>query len=267
MLHDFMPPKNELFIPRNKTSKPAASSHVLIQPPSLYSHSPGNATPIPEPSLASSPAWDPSSRTPQPNSDDAESLPSPNTPPSPVAQGHAVISSSSPTPQPDSDNAEPLPRPDQGNVLLDVRLLGAQLKVSVTGGKFDHKEITASVISTDGRLSIQRRIYKSLQTLHPDWVTPKHPNPTRDNGLLVVIKGDHCGKYVRRIHHRYEGEKAVVTLAVVNRVAGHVDSLTGEQLGLDVSHLCVCDEPKVDKGLNTSLMDSLREDARKTRAK
>jgi hypothetical protein len=46
-----------------------------------------------------------------------------------------------------------------------------------------------------------------------------------------------------------------------------VDSLTGEQLELDVSHLCVCDEPKVDKGLNMSLMNSLREEAHKTQAK
>jgi hypothetical protein len=98
-------------------------------------------------------------------------------------------------------------------------------------------------------------------------VTPKHPNPTRDNGLLVIIKGDHCGKYVRQIHHRYEGEKAVIILAVVNRVAGHVDRLRGEQLELDVSHLCFCQESKKDKGLNRSLVDALQEEARKTRAK
>jgi hypothetical protein len=97
-----------------------------------------------------------------------------------------------------------------------VQLLGAQLKVFFTGGKFDHKEITVSVISTDGLLSIQRQVYKSLQTFHPDWVTPKHPNSTCDNSLLVVIRGNHCGMYVRRIHYRYEEEKAVVILAVVN---------------------------------------------------
>ena len=137
----------------------------------------------------------------------------------------------------------------------------------VTGGKFDHKELTASVRSVDGQLGIQRQVYKSFQTLLPNRVTPKHPNPTRDNGLLVVIKGDHCGKYVRRIHHRYNGEEAIVILAVVNRVAGHMDNLSGEQLELDISHLCVCEESKEDKGLNRLLMNPLREEARKTRAK
>jgi hypothetical protein len=31
--------------------------------------------------------------------------------------------------------------------------------------------------------------------------------------------------------------------------------------------LCLCEEPKEDKRLNTSLMNALREEARKTRAK
>ena len=88
-------------------------------------------------------------------------------------------------------------------------------------------------------------------------MTPKHPNPTRDNGLLVVIKGDHCGKFVRRIHHHYKGEEAIVILAVVNRVVGQVDNLAGEQLELGASHLCVCEESKQDKGINRSLMDPL----------
>ena len=98
-------------------------------------------------------------------------------------------------------------------------------------------------------------------------MTPKFPNPTRDNGLLVVIKGEHCGKYVRRIHHRYVDEEAIVILSVVTRVAGHVDVLTGEQLELDVSYLCVCEESKEDKTRNRLLMDELREEARKIRAK
>jgi len=98
-------------------------------------------------------------------------------------------------------------------------------------------------------------------------VTPKYPNATRDNGLLVIIKGEHCGKYVRRIHHRYKDGEAIVILAVVIRVAGRVDSLSGEQLELDVSHLCVCHESKEDKVLNSFLMNALRAEARLVRAK
>ena len=103
--------------------------------------------------------------------------------------------------------------------------------------------------------------------LSPDWVTPKCPNPTRDNGLLVVIKGDHCGKYVRRIHHRYEGNKPIVLLRVVSRSDGHADKLEEERLELDVSYLYVCEESKEDKKRNSSLMDTVRQEARKIRAK
>jgi hypothetical protein len=226
----------------------------------VYSHTPasGNATPIPESSesLPSSPAWDPSSRTPLPNFDYAESLAT-TASSSPVTfnQGHDVPTTTSSS--------------DHGHVLLDMRLVDAQLKVSVTGGKFIKRELTASVRVIEGRLSIQHHFYKAWEPLLPAWVTPKYPNPTRDNGLLVIIKGEHCGKYVRRIHHRYQDRdgEAIVILAVVIRVAGRMDTLSGEHLELDVSHLCLCYESKEDKGLNSSLMNALRAEARLVRAK
>jgi hypothetical protein len=118
------------------------------------------------------------------------------------------------------------------------------------------------VSSVDGWLSIRCPFYNSSVYLLPEWVTPKHPNPKRNNGLLVVIKGNHWGKYVRRIHHRGEGT-AIVRLAGLNKVVGQVDTLTGEQLELDASYLCVCDEAKEDKMLNSLLIVELREEARK----
>jgi hypothetical protein len=100
-------------------------------------------------------------------------------------------------------------------------------------------------------------------------VSPKTPNPTRDNGILVVVKGNHCGKYVRRIHHRYHedsGKKqALMILAVVEKVDGAPDTLTGEQLELGPDSLCVAVETNEERKLNANLMDSLRENARKHR--
>jgi hypothetical protein len=59
------------------------------------------------------------------------------------------------------------------------------------------------------------------------------PNPTWDNGLLVVVEGEHCGKYVRQIHHRYHedecNKQALILLAVIKKVDGAADTLTGEQ--------------------------------------
>jgi hypothetical protein len=199
---------------------------------------------MPEPSLFPvSPAWDPSSHILEYNSD------------CPLAR---------PDYQPGSSDCK---QGENEHPLLDSRLQNAQLRVVVTGGDYNRKELTASVQSVGGQLSIRHKHYNSSKALVPEWVTPKYPNPTRDNGLLIVIKGDHCGKYVRRIHHRYEGEKAIVILAVVNRVAELADSLTEERLELDSSYLCTSEESKEDKKLNCSLMTSLQEEARKTRAK
>ena len=100
-------------------------------------------------------------------------------------------------------------------------------------------------------------------------MSSRSPNPTRNNGLLVVVKGEHCGKYVRRIHHRYHednGKKQVlVILAVIKRVIGAANTLTGEQLKLDPDSLCLAIETNEDKKLNANLMNLLRENAHKHR--
>jgi len=69
------------------------------------------------------------------------------------------------------------------------------IKVVADGGKYKAKELSAFIMSTEGRLSIRRKKYNTLECLSLEWVTPKYPNPMRENGLLVVIKGEHFGKY------------------------------------------------------------------------
>jgi hypothetical protein len=197
---------------------------------------------MPEQPLSSSPAWDPSSRTP-------------------LGQSNSLDIPSSSSHLPPSINSE------AQHILLDPRLLDAQLRVYVNGGRFRNEELTVSVQSVEGQLIFCRTVYKKSKHLEAEWVTAKHPNPTRDNGLLIVIKGHHCGKHVCQIHHRYKAEKAIVMLAVVRRKTGHMDELTGEELQLDISHLCVCEASKEDKRLNSLLMLGLREEARKIRAK
>jgi hypothetical protein len=151
--------------------------------------------------------------------------------------------------------------------LLDSRLLGVQLKVIINGGLFKDKETAVLLKLRAGQPIIEYTSYRTSQSVDPAWVSLKHPNPTRDNGLLVVVKGEHCGKYVRRIHHRYDQETAIVILAVVKRTENSVDSLTGEKLELGADHLCEAIETTEDKKRNKSVMTALREQARKTRAK
>ena len=85
----------------------------------------------------------------------------------------------------------------------------------------------------------------------------------------MVVEGEHCGRYVRRIHHRYYEEngnkQALIMLAVVKKVDGAPDILTGEQLELSPDSLCLASETSEEKKKNANLMTSLRENARKRR--
>jgi len=130
-------------------------------------------------------------------------------------------------------------------------------------------EVSVSIAKVEGVVSIRHVVYNTSRGLFPHWVSPKRPNPTRDNGILMVVKGDHCGKYVRRIHHRYHedngNKQTLILLAVVNKVDGAADTLTGEQLELGCDSLCLAVETNEDKKLNANLMNSLRENARKRR--
>ena len=105
--------------------------------------------------------------------------------------------------------------------------------------------------------------YKTSGFLPLEQVSPKHPNLTRDNGLLVVIEGDHCGKYVRRIHHRYEDGQTIVMVAVIHRTEDGQESLSGECLDFSTNELCVGHETKEEKQQNNGLMSGLCEEARK----
>jgi hypothetical protein len=155
--------------------------------------------------------------------------------------------------------------------LIDERLVGAQLKVVVDDGgeTYKNREVAVSIAKVAGVVSIRHQVYNVSKGLAPAWVSPKTPNPTRDNGILIVVKGDHCGKYVRRIHHRYHednGKKQVlISLAVVEKGDGVPDTLTGEQFELGPDSLCIAVETNEDKKLNGNLMNSLRTTARKRR--
>ena len=188
------------------------------------------------------PAWDPLSHTPTRYSHSYFSWPKPTnkiyrtvdplslTPIwSPPEDQHLATSS--------QITSNPTDRP-QRHPLLDEWLVGSSLKVVIDNGKsYKNQEVTVSIAKVDGVFSIR---HNTLKGLAPAWVSPKSPNPTCNNSILMVVKGNHCGKYVRRIHHRYHednGDKQVIILlAVINKVEGAADMLTGEQFNLALIH-------------------------------
>lgn len=138
----------------------------------------------------------------------------------------------------------------------------------MTAGKDKGKEIIVTPMESNGSRTIRWNHYKESLYCEPSQVQIRHPNPTRDNGPLVVIKGEHCGKIVRRIHHRYNDNKAVLlNLVVIEQAGDELGRLTGEELELDASHLCLGVESKEQKAHLDALVAEQRSMARKVRAK
>jgi len=147
-------------------------------------------------------------------------------------------------------------------MLLSSWLLGVSIKVVVNSSPYTKKEMVVTIATVNKKPCITYKHYNRSTILDPSWVSPKYPNAKCDNGLLVVIKGEHSGKYVRQIHHHSGNGKDFVHLAVVKRVEGSSDVLSGEQFELGVDFLCLGNETKEEKNMNKSLMKNLRENAR-----
>ncbi|KAF8226919.1 hypothetical protein L208DRAFT_1299194 [Tricholoma matsutake] len=197
---------------------------------------------MPDWSPSSTPAWNPSSQTPMP------------TPSTPSWNSLASLRTS--------------PDPTPATAISNLQLLGVQPKVIINSGDFEDKETAVTLELVAGQLIIRHTSYKTSQSVDLAWVSPKHPHPTCDNGLLVIIKGEHCGKYVWQIHHRCDqGTTIIIILGIVKRTENVADSLTGEQLELGEDHLCKVIETNNDKKHNKYLMTALCEQACKNHAK
>jgi len=91
---------------------------------------------------------------------------------------------------------------------------------------------------------------------------------TTQRKLLVITKGEYCGKLVHQVHFQYDDdEKPIADLAIVHHSEGAKDSLTGEQLELMADDLGSVAESLSDKALNKDLMTALRTKYRKICAK
>lgn len=227
-------PANNFFCPFDRHQE---------QSTSLQASTSGGATPLPDFSSLSTPAWDLSSCSPMPASEFSVSFP-PCGPPVQVDSTNQIVNSSS-------------------SHLLDRRLIGITLTMLVNGSEYENKELDAYVVEFDRQLGIRYDYYRTSISLQPDWVIPKYPCPKHDKGLLVVIKGTHCSKFVHCIHHQNENQQVIMILAVIRRESGVADALSGETLELVPEFLCVAVETKAEKKLGDALVNTLCEQARK----
>lgn len=167
-----------------------------------------------------------------------------------AVEEHTILDPSGPSDQ-------PTVRGQPEHALLDPRLAGATVYVIET--QDPSKTIRVTLHSDHGTNSIRKIEYHTSVIVAPDSVLPKHPNPTHDNGLLLIIRGENCGRYVRRLHHRHRpGKSTLIIVCVMDIRPGSQDVLTDTFLELEVDHLVVVDETAVQKKLNKNLMAEAR---------
>jgi hypothetical protein len=94
----------------------------------------------------------------------------------------------------------PIPSPLE-HLLLDLRLVGKTVRVAIVGGEHHKKQVPVAIVHNSNKVALHQSWHQVSCFVEPKWVEVKPPNPTHDNSLLIVIKGEHCGKYVCHIHH------------------------------------------------------------------
>ena len=149
-LFNYFQPRDDHFHP---LPCPRPQPHGLVRPVET-----GGITPLPDPQEVSlsTPAWDPSSRTPgwtprwlsNPRAPESRSSPLPVVPP---ASTSTLLDPHAPTKQ-----AAPME-----HVLFDSRLLGIKLKVKFMGGAYENKETDIASSIVDGRPVLPFMFYKT----------------------------------------------------------------------------------------------------------
>ncbi|KAF9044268.1 hypothetical protein BJ165DRAFT_1528826 [Panaeolus papilionaceus] len=119
--------------------------------------------------------------------------------------------------------------PALSHPLLNRHLLNVPLKVKLTGGSFNGMDVVTSLKDISGTLGLFYIAQNKNTPIQPSWVTLRHPNPRRDNGLLVVVEGEHCGRFVHWIRHvDWTGVGMIIIVALMEHVAGQQDKIAGE---------------------------------------
>jgi hypothetical protein len=138
---------------------------------------------------------------------------------------------------------------------LSQNLSGVKLKALMDGNLI--------TVFTDGGTLYQFHNKRAL-CIDITKVHPKHPNPTRDNGLCVVMEGEHCGKFVRRLYFQKSGgENLMKVVVVLRKGAKEANEISSppEIYVFAPGILCMCDETGDERKGSDRLLQDLRKAA------
>lgn len=150
------------------------------------------------------------------------------------------------------------------HILLDPRFNNVKVLAKVVGGTFDYQEATVWGTLVEGQQRIVLSVNKALKEVNHSWIELKHPNVMRTDSLLVVITGEHTSTFVRRLHHKKEGDEYLAVCQVVVPREGLIDEVLDTTLVLRAEDLaCVVETPQAKK-LNVRILKSERDKHRRS---
>jgi hypothetical protein len=177
---------------------------------------------------SSTPAWDPSSRTPE----------------------HHFREPTPPV----------LALPD--HPLLQSHLLDVKVQAKLSGGQHKVAKTFISGSMHEGRPKILYTTHKTTHVVDPNWVTIIHPNVKATDALLVVLEGEHAGRFALRICQTHRGSRTMALVAIIDRAAGMQPNQTGIEVAFPAEDLAIVQETKVEKEWHTECMKARRQQAR-----
>jgi hypothetical protein len=113
-----------------------------------------------------------------------------------------------------------------------------------------------------GQRKIVHSVNKALKDLTGSSIILDVPNPTCHEGLLVVIKGEHTGTFLRRVTHEGKGDDCLAVCQVVRLREGSADEVTAVTLKMQAGNLASVVESKEKKALNRDILKAERDAVR-----
>ncbi|KAK0488162.1 hypothetical protein EDD18DRAFT_1359848 [Armillaria luteobubalina] len=152
-----------------------------------------------------------------------------------------------------------------GHWTSDPRLVGREFRIRI-GGKAKVVMLQKGANDDVAQAYVRRGKRKLELMADRKLIEAMHPANPRNYERWIVIEGEHTGKYVRSIrYNRVKESKESIqwTVATVEPIIGECDKLTGENLDLDSSCLCLEAENDTSKWRNMKFSRNLREEARR----
>ena len=104
----------------------------------------------------------------------------------------------------------------QDHILLNSQLHNVKVKALVNGGEYKDKTMFVYGALRDGQAHIHGKFGKTISILQPEWISLVPPDVTCHEALLIIIKGQHFGRFAHRIHHGLSGTQKTALVAIIN---------------------------------------------------